>query len=962
MTRRTTQSAAAAARANTATLAPTHAHPTAPAAAAVDASFAVEYAALRRNWKWANFSQFFYTFNALFNMPDISLADIEDDLARSSMLVLPRIMHRLLVVLTQDRKLSAENWQNSLRKQYARRDSGKNPIGPAPVKSTRTPSPEPVELPDIQPDADAASGQTNATAPAETDTTTADTATASEAARYSSAPSSPSAEYMDAELSAEAVPLEESRDWMALSMLEKLDSLHLLTEWQFQNVTRLRQTMKSDDENATWRIEPIGYDAKANAYWVIGSDRLWIQRVPPKPSRSLKRKRPAAKSKKRAPEPDPEGDFDASAEPEPDSKRVRTVRGKQEMVPPSGGRGARAAKLQANKKLDEQAKELAELKRQAALEQRQTTRTARVAPRPTGGTRISRRLHGAEADAEWQEIPEEWLKEGRQDEEGQGKKDESDAESELTDLSELEAEELEPASEPKQEQEVEKPVLVTNGRSKGKGKARTKATEVVPEPEAEHEEAEPEWRPPDDWVEWETLCVTLYDWEHIAERFQNATHYAEKALYKVLTQVYVPEIAAELREIERKRRMEEAVTQRKRSSRLAIKDQEKEEQRLAEIRRQEEEEKMSRVRRLEARQKREEEERIKRENAREQRRKEREEREARRHALVEAQEQEESSLATTPIDVVNEDLAPEQKSAVATPAKTPRKRQKPAEKIANGEAGEPGKATPKRAGRKVKGADGAGKPGSEEWELDCEICDRRGKNLDDDLGLVSCGRCGKWQHIRCYDAADKRAGRTRRDWEKEEFMCQRCRAYTPVTMSFPTTGPTIPSYKTAVGVQAYGSSGPQPYGSTSGITYSHYQPGAHHGQFALPASQHPSLPSSSAYGNGSANGLLNKQYSPGGPMLSGWPGSSAPPPVFPPSSIHPSLQSFMPAPPSTLPTLPPMNPSTPHAHLPPMTSLSPRPSLPPMTGLNGFGGAGAYGASQAYTPGYSYTHDSHASS
>jgi hypothetical protein len=76
------------------------------------------------------------------------------------------------------------------------------------------------------------------------------------------------------------------QDWNDLPMLEKLDSLHLLTEWQFQNVNRFRSTMRSDDENASWvrsfypypaiyvhsclkRIEPIGYDAKSNAYWLV---------------------------------------------------------------------------------------------------------------------------------------------------------------------------------------------------------------------------------------------------------------------------------------------------------------------------------------------------------------------------------------------------------------------------------------------------------------------------------------------------------------------------------------------------------------------------------------------------------------------------------------------------------------------------------------------------------------------
>jgi hypothetical protein len=43
------------------------------------------------------------------------------------------------------------------------------------------------------------------------------------------------------------------------------------------------------------------------------------------------------------------------------------------------------------------------------------------------------------------------------------------------------------------------------------------------------------------------IAVTLYEWEHIAERFEKATHYTEKALYKVLTIDIVPVITAELK-------------------------------------------------------------------------------------------------------------------------------------------------------------------------------------------------------------------------------------------------------------------------------------------------------------------------------------------------------------------------------------------------------------------------------
>lgn len=47
---------------------------------------------------------------------------------------------------------------------------------------------------------------------------------------------------------------------------------------------------------------------------------------------------------------------------------------------------------------------------------------------------------------------------------------------------------------------------------------------------------------------------------------------------------------------------------------------------------------------------------------------------------------------------------------------------------------------------------------------------------DDGQPMMSCGICSKWQHISCHDNADLRAGRSKRDWDTEEFVCQRCRS------------------------------------------------------------------------------------------------------------------------------------------------------------------------------------------
>jgi hypothetical protein len=45
---------------------------------------------------------------------------------------------------------------------------------------------------------------------------------------------------------------QEPRNWLELPMLTKLDSMQLVTEWQFQNPTRLRTLMRSDNDDATW--------------------------------------------------------------------------------------------------------------------------------------------------------------------------------------------------------------------------------------------------------------------------------------------------------------------------------------------------------------------------------------------------------------------------------------------------------------------------------------------------------------------------------------------------------------------------------------------------------------------------------------------------------------------------------------------------------------------------------------
>lgn len=295
-------------------------------------------------------------------------------------------------------------------------------------------------------------------------------------------------------------------------------------------------------------------------------DRLWIQRVQPKVPKPkvLKRKRGPEKSREKTQDTKP------NATP---AKRARITAAPLTPSSPASGRHSRAAKDQAKLKLDAQARELAELNRQAAMSSSRFTRpTRQVAARaqlsktPTRsappralGTRASARLRGPQEEEEWQPIPEEWLNEGKRGKNQKRKLPtaktglESDEES-ISDLTELSDDVGETSASASQNGKASKSTV--NGTTA----IERKTTE---EPE---EQSEAPQDPLENFIEWETvsntlgftilvrlihffvqICATLYEWEHIAERFEKATHYAEKALYKTLVNDIVPFVTRELR-------------------------------------------------------------------------------------------------------------------------------------------------------------------------------------------------------------------------------------------------------------------------------------------------------------------------------------------------------------------------------------------------------------------------------
>lgn len=160
------------------------------------------------------------------------------------------------------RPLRLENWQTALRKQYKKRDPNLNPIGPEPVVQLPTPEPDTP----AGPDDDQVKAESSTPGPSSDrelgNPYQADTAEMDDVQLGESSAEPKLAEMKVESMSIDGTSLneleEESKDWLSLPMLTKLDSIHLLTEWQFHNVNRLRTIMKDDDETAEWaRTRPL---------------------------------------------------------------------------------------------------------------------------------------------------------------------------------------------------------------------------------------------------------------------------------------------------------------------------------------------------------------------------------------------------------------------------------------------------------------------------------------------------------------------------------------------------------------------------------------------------------------------------------------------------------------------------------------------------------------------------------
>ncbi|KZT57903.1 hypothetical protein CALCODRAFT_508475 [Calocera cornea HHB12733] len=532
---------------------------------------------------------------------------------------------------------------------------------------------------------------------------------------------------------------DEPVEWSELRPEQRIEAVHMVTEWMFVNPNGIRRKMKDEESAFLWRVEPIGYDAKKGAYWLFDDNRLWVQRLPPKPKVSHKKKEKPAAPK--------------AAQP-PQKKQKLSAQASKPKTP------AKTA-TPAPKKQEEETRSNGRYPRRAATAKPPPPSPARSPPKPRVlGIRQSTRLRGK--TDEWQEIPEEWLAEdgapGAEGEtqvngNGSGRKRalEDDDDSELTELSDEEGGAEKEKDEDVEMKDAEELVKQDQADTTAPSSSLSSPPATPPPPSNPVNPVEA----PTDFIEWETIAVTLFQWTHIAERFEKSTNKDERAFHTLLVEDVVPRVLAELKEIERLRRKEELLATRKRSSRLQMKEIEAEAKKLEEQRRADDDMLNARNNRAAEREKRAEAERIERER----KIKEREERALKREmwqptlsATPGADDKQEGEDSSTAVDEADKGDKGRRKSS-------------PARKMPKEE---------------------------ERWELDCEVCGKKGWNVDDGKKMACCEVCGKWQQYvlvrrcvchcahahastACHDAEDIKAGKQKRRWSQVTFKCKECR-------------------------------------------------------------------------------------------------------------------------------------------------------------------------------------------
>ncbi|KAG9088963.1 hypothetical protein FRC06_001757 [Ceratobasidium sp. 370] len=709
-------------------------------------------ASLRRDWRWAAVSQFLYTFQGPLRIDPYVEVELEDDLAYGTDVALSRIVHRLLFTLAQDRKITPQNWMGYLQGQYARRYSPRpNPFlqdmfPPAPQdegakagtedQQGDEPGVAAPEAPEAHPTANPVTGLESSNPPAvpsalawpDSDTKSSPDDSASSEDKPPVDPVTPAAP----EPTVKLLPM---RQWSDLAQSEQLDVLWTLCEWQFQGAMRLRSLLGEEDSGVGWRMEPVGWDSRKNTYWLVGG--MYFLRV----------------------------------ESFTFSRCNGSVGSYRSLVP------SRVFYDLSNAETRLWIQHHIPLPRLPPKRKSRTTHTVIVPLEPAISSRAPPSFD-SDSDAD-REAPNTQPAEG------------ADSESELSDIEDSPPP---PRSNGKPKQTKQNGAFengVTKKRSAEEnltqsGNSRKRRAQL---PIRLHMAplVDPMLPPPlpHGFIEWETVCATLQDWEAFPARFEKASHPNEKSFRTFLNNVLVPAVTTSLRAQLKVKKLESAVQNRKRSSRIAIKESILEAQRKEEERRAEELELHARARRVEERERRAQDEAVRRGREREEKIRLRETRAGRRN-FWDGDTTESGSASPAP-DVVTPD----------PPVKI---RLRP-----NRGAGTGTTTSPAPSPVEPSSGSGTSSRTDDPWELLCEGCGKQGWNIDDGSQLVKCESCGRWSHTTCHDRADELAGNPKRDWSSVDFTCRACSntARKPTANGAPRTNGTAELKSAGLAAPAY---------------------------------------------------------------------------------------------------------------------------------------------------------------
>ncbi|SCZ91058.1 BZ3500_MvSof-1268-A1-R1_Chr1-3g02521 [Microbotryum saponariae] len=621
--------------------------------------------------------------------------------------------------------------------------------------------------------------------------------------------------------------------WEEVDVDTKIQAIYNVCEWHMYEPERFRRSLKAsvDDDDTSWRIEPIGKDAKGNKYYLLDPWRIWIHRAVPK-----KRKQKGVI---------------LVEESDDDDDDVPAFKGKGKLKAKDVGvsNGTRSSLARASNG-------------------RKHSRSVSATDLASDET-PSKRSRRNRTEEVWEEIPKELLQEWGVDgnellNDDRTKREGSAVSSALTSL----------------DDDEDATSKAGKTESKPNGEAGTETKRAVPVGETKWEDDF--WVERDQidalqgFVEWEAVsadphkshrtpprlvsnrdrtdsvqtCLTLDDWTAFADKFAKSHNTHEMALHERINSVLLPRARAALTAIEKARQQEYFSMVRKRSTRIASKESEEEQrQRFAAIK-EAEEAKASRASRhkvpvtedpdaiesayvpavqppqetREERLKKREEEKQAKELALEQ---------AQIEAVAQAQRAAETESTNGAIAAVVENATPvpEVKNDAASAEQTEKERNarveaentaaavsaaaesaaaEQAAKDAAAKAAKQAEAAKRKKEKKaakekqhaaaaaeqaaaaallfsaaqpvysVVAAAAAAPPleAQDPWYFDCEICKVAGWNYDDGHTVMCCEQCDEWQHVACHVQRDLLMNKPAQQYEDERFAfyCSKCRA------------------------------------------------------------------------------------------------------------------------------------------------------------------------------------------